>query len=425
MFSSTSLTKSLALGTLLAAVFSGSAFASNIATVKGDSVTLRSYNANEAKAIAYASKNEELTIVANANNGWYKIVKRDGTGTTAFINSDYMAITQTDATCVVDGVNVRCRPTTESAPYGKANKGDVFVTTGRYKDWYQIRYNGYTGYIHKDYMQGSLLSELNEITLPESVTNPEKFAAQKQGETVAVVSAKTAQQEMYGVVTSDSLNMREYPNADCDIVKVLPNGYNVTILNADGKWLEVEDDDGDKGYVNGSYLTLKNGEKPENEDQSFEPAEEEEEAYNPNDVKPEDFVPVIYNSTGKVTASELLGFAENYVGTPYVFGGTDLVNGVDCSGFVYSVYGNFGIKLNRTSRDMYRQGEVVEMSELEPGDLVFFNTGGNSAISHVGMYYGDGKYIHSTDGAAKGVTIADFYGAYPQNTYVGARRILK
>jgi len=89
-----------------------------------------------------------------------------------------------------------------------------------------------------------------------------------------------------------------------------------------------------------------------------------------------------------------------------------------------SVYKNFGVQLNRVSRDMYLQGTAVQRADLEPGDLLFFNTGGNSIISHVGMYIGNDEYIHSTNGAGDGVTISSMNDGYVKRTYVGARRIL-
>ena len=96
-----------------------------------------------------------------------------------------------------------------------------------------------------------------------------------------------------------------------------------------------------------------------------------------------------------------------------------------CSGFVYAVFRDFGISLNRNSASMANNGVAVSKSDLQAGDLVFFNTGGDSTISHVGIYMGDGNYIHSTDGAAYGVTITSMSSSYSVNTYVTARRVIR
>ncbi|MBQ7265283.1 MAG: C40 family peptidase [Firmicutes bacterium] len=411
-------------GLFLSAMFVTSARASNLGVVNANNVSLRSYNSYEAVEVAKANNTETVTIVANANNGWFEIEKRDGSNLSAFIDADYLQITQTDATVMTNGVYVRCRPALDSAPYGTVDKGEVFVVTGRWQDWYQIKYEGYTGYIYKDYMQGSLLPYLKEITLPESVTNPTKVSNVSGTTAIANTAAKyeiSREDSVYGVVISDTLNLRLGANVKSEILKVLPCDYNISVLDIDSNqgWLRVVDDDGIEGFVYGAYLTLKNGEKPENSESSYLPADIEEVKDDEKDLTP------VMNSNATPTQASLISYAEQWVGTPYVFGGTDLQNGVDCSGFVMMCYRNLGINLNRTSREMFLQGTPVEREDLQPGDLVFFNTGGDTQISHVGMYYGDGKYIHSTDGSAHGVTIADFNGDYPTKTYVGARRILE
>ena len=126
-------------------------------------------------------------------------------------------------------------------------------------------------------------------------------------------------------------------------------------------------------------------------------------------------------------AQEIVDFAKQYIGTSYQWGGTNLKSGVDCSGFVYSVMKNFGISLSRSSASMAASnGSPVSKSDLQMGDLVFFDTSGanDGNISHVGIYIGNGKYIHSSSGAAWGVTISSLGDAYSARTYVTARRVL-
>jgi len=91
----------------------------------------------------------------------------------------------------------------------------------------------------------------------------------------------------------------------------------------------------------------------------------------------------------------LVNFAKEYLGGRYVWGGTSLKSGVDCSGFVLRVYEKFGYKLGRTSRDQARGGKRISASELKPGDLVFY--GSSSYINHVAIYIGNGKIIHASN----------------------------
>jgi len=120
------------------------------------------------------------------------------------------------------------------------------------------------------------------------------------------------------------------------------------------------------------------------------------------------------------TTDELRETAEQYLNTPYLWGGTT-TSGFDCSGYVYKVFSDLGIELPRHSKSLYEMGESIGKDELQPGDLVFFNTLGDG-VSHVGIYYGDGKFIHSQ--SYKGVSFTDlndpkYWGA----RYVGAKRI--
>lgn len=135
------------------------------------------------------------------------------------------------------------------------------------------------------------------------------------------------------------------------------------------------------------------------------------------------FAPVNENEASASTHSveELNKISSKYIGVRYSYGGTSS-KGFDCSGYVRQVFKELGItSLDRTSAGMYGQGESVKKSDLQPGDLVFFNTSGNR-VSHVGIYIGSGKFIHAS--TSKGViktSINDKY--YWGNKYVGAKRI--
>lgn len=120
-------------------------------------------------------------------------------------------------------------------------------------------------------------------------------------------------------------------------------------------------------------------------------------------------------------AKAVLAEADKYIGVKYVYGGTT-PNGFDCSGFVQYVFKNCGISLNRTSRDQFaKDGVSVSKAELQPGDLVFFGTGGT--VSHVGLYVGDGQMIHSPS-TGKTVCYTSIESNYYKSRYMGAKRVL-
>lgn len=118
-------------------------------------------------------------------------------------------------------------------------------------------------------------------------------------------------------------------------------------------------------------------------------------------------------------AQAILGYASQFLGTPYVWGGTS-PSGFDCSGFTQYVFRHAGINLSRTSQSQYTQGTSVSRSDLKPGDLVFFTTYGAGA-THVGIYAGNNTMIDSSNG---GVTYQNMNNSYWAPRYLGARRFI-
>ena len=100
----------------------------------------------------------------------------------------------------------------------------------------------------------------------------------------------------------------------------------------------------------------------------------------------------------------IVDFALQFVGNPYVYGGTSLTNGADCSGFVMSVFAEFGYELPRVAAAQCAASEKKDVSDIEAGDLVFYGEGG---IDHVALYIGDGKIVHAST-AATGIKVSDY-----------------
>ena len=115
---------------------------------------------------------------------------------------------------------------------------------------------------------------------------------------------------------------------------------------------------------------------------------------------------------------EIVDYALRFEGNPYVYGGTSLTNGADCSGFVMSVFANFGYELPRVAASQYMDSEKKDMSEMETGDLVFYGDS-QEGIYHVALYIGDGKVIHAST-AETGIKISDYDYQQPYGigTYV-------
>ena len=110
------------------------------------------------------------------------------------------------------------------------------------------------------------------------------------------------------------------------------------------------------------------------------------------------------------TGQQIADYAVQFVGNPYVWGGTSLTNGADCSGFAMSVFANFGIGLSRTAESQSYGGTSVDFGSLQPGDLIFYNSTGS--IDHVAIYIGGGQIVHAAN-SRKGIIISDAYYQSP------------
>ena len=121
------------------------------------------------------------------------------------------------------------------------------------------------------------------------------------------------------------------------------------------------------------------------------------------------------------SGSQILAKAQQYLGAPYVYGGAS-PSGFDCSGFVYYVLKELGYSPYRTPADQYKMGTAVSKSNLQPGDIVFFANTYASGISHVGIYAGDGQFIHAPNSRSV-VSYSSLTSGYWSDHYYGARRM--
>ncbi|HBM75709.1 MAG TPA: hypothetical protein DD429_09185 [Clostridiaceae bacterium] len=126
------------------------------------------------------------------------------------------------------------------------------------------------------------------------------------------------------------------------------------------------------------------------------------------------------SSANKVDSNSIIRYAKNYLGTRYVYGGSG-PGAFDCSGFTRYVMGRFGIDLPHCSYDQFSYGVIVSMEGLKQGDLIYFATSGGNMISHVGIYIGDGYFIHAS---LQGVEISSLGSSYYSSRYVAATRLI-
>ena len=199
-------------------------------------------------------------------------------------------------------------------------------------------------------------------------------------------------------VTPDAgLNLRKGPGTSYSVIRTLSKGTAVTVHSSSNGWSKISVN-GVEGYVSTSYLSST---KPSTSGSSSSSSS---------------------NSSTSVSVDKVLDFAHQQLGKPYVWGAQG-PNSFDCSGLTYYCYKNAaGITLNRSSAAQASNGRYVSKSELKPGDLIFFNSGTNR-IRHVGMYVGNGQFIHAPS-PGKSVKYENLYSSYYVKGYVTARRII-
>lgn len=188
-----------------------------------------------------------------------------------------------------------------------------------------------------------------------------------------------------GTVTASALNVRTEPSTEADVLGLLPYGSSVEIHEHIGSWYKIDFME-QVAYIFGDYVAI-----------SEKKAQEEAQA-------------------------DLTALTENaklYIGTPYVYGGSTPA-GFDCSGFVKYVYSKIGIDLPRTSNAQANTGTFITKDNLQPGDIVCFGYG--SYIGHVGIYMGEGKFLHAPRSGAT-VCYSDINGNFG-GPFKYARRIL-
>lgn len=287
-----------------------------------------------------------------------------------------------------DSLRLRSSPSTSSSTLAYARENEVVVILSKSGNWYKVLYNLKEGYMSASYLDTS------------SVKNVELG---------------------YGKVNYTKVNMRSGPGTSYSAIGKSSQGDLAYIIGINNQWYKVIWND-NICYIRSDYLTLT--EAPyENRASSKSPLFFRKGVSTGTAVS----ASALKNSSNYIAsgsaskADAIIATAKKYIGVPYLWGGST-PKGFDCSGFVQYVFKAHGISLNRTCETQYKHGTYVSKSNLKPGDLVFFQNTYKSGISHVGIYIGDGKFIHAS--SSKGVVISNLSSSYYVSHYYGARRIL-
>lgn len=259
-------------------------------------------------------------------------------------------------------LNVRKKASTDADICGKMTQNTACEILKKDGDWYKIKSGSVTGYVYAEYIITGEAAE--KIALEEA----EKMAV---------------------VTTESNLNVRKKPSTDSSIITKISTEERYEVLSVKDGWVKISLDgltgeDGEEmdaaGYISADYCEVKYALKAAVE-----------------------YTPLEEGGTSGYTSTRasLCNYACQFVGNPYVWGGTSLTNGADCSGFVLSVFAKYGVSLPHSSRAQAYCGTSISSSQMKPGDLVFY---GSSGIDHVAIYIGNGMIVHAAN-TRRGIVI--------------------
>ena len=395
----------------------------------GISITLDKYCANE----------EETQIVEENEMPGTDVVSKSAVEETSKFDNIGISIAN-------NYVNIRKKANEESKVIGKLYKGAAATILETDGQWVKIESGSCTGYINQEFLATGLRAE--EL-------------ADEYGEKIAMVTATT-------------LKVREKADTEASCVTMIPIGETYEVVKETDEWVKIKVDEDVKGYVSKEYVDVdvkfekaisikEEKEKLRREEEERKAAEEaaraaaEEEAAreaaeaaareaasssssNRSSSATRSRASKSTSSSKRTTSSKkssssgssngttvkgsgsgsaVASYALQFVGNPYVWGGSSLTGGADCSGFVMAVYAHFGVSLPHSSSSQAGYGTSVSLSNAQPGDLVFYGKGG---ISHVAIYIGGGRVVHAK-GKQYGIT-TDAVG-YSSKGIACIKRILK
>ncbi|MDO5415673.1 MAG: SH3 domain-containing protein [Lachnospiraceae bacterium] len=337
------------------------------AIILADKLNIRPEPTTEAASVGQVLQNERYEVLGEAD-GWIQIHSgyiSAGSEDKQYAEVKYalnearkldlvtMALNQYDnlvISKVNNYLNIRQEPKSDGKIIGKMTSkaaGEILETLD---GWYKIKSGNIQGYVTAD---------------------PQYTAVGQEARDLAMGAA-----QLMAVVNTDMLNVRTEPTTEASIWTQISKEERYPVLNQLDGWVQIELDteDSDNAYIS----TRDNNVEVRYclpEAIKFSPVEEAAHA-------------------AASRRSQIVNYALQFVGNPYVWGGTSLTNGVDCSGFTMQVMKQFGVSLPHYSGSQAKMGKAVSSSEMRPGDLIFY-TNSSGVVNHVAMYIGNGQIVHA------------------------------
>ena len=399
-------------------------------------INIRSEADENSEVVAKLYNDGSATVEETDEDGWYKIKSGNAIG---YVKSEYFA-TGEQAKEIADKVaynvavvnakalNVRATPSEESTVIDVASESEELEVVDTSGEWATVALgNDVYGFIHPDYCEYKTyyptavtleeeadrqaaeeasykeVSENTDISDSEDVSYAEDTASADATYTDETPSTDTAYVDEtpetdvpYTEVPETEAPYTEAPYTEAPYTEVPETEAPYTEApETEAPYTEVPETEAP--YTEAPETEASETEAPETEAPETEAPETEA----PETEAPETEAPASDSSVGQ----EIANYAVQFVGNPYVYGGTSLTNGTDCSGFTQSVMANFGIYIARTAADQAYGGTSVSVSDIQPGDLLFYSDG--SGISHVALYIGGGQIVHAAT-ESQGIIISSY-----------------
>ena len=386
-------------------------------------INIRSEADENSEVVAKLYNDGSATLEETEEDGWYKIKSGNATG---YVKAEYFAtgeeakeiadkVAYNVAVVNAEALNVRATPSDESTVIDVAGQSDELEVVDTSGEWTTVALgNDVYGFIHPDYCE-------YKTYYPTAVTLEEEAAAKAEADRQAAEAS--AAQAFEQPVEEDGSYAEDTSPADATYTDETPatdTAYVDETPETDAPYTEAPETDApyteapetevpetDAPYTEAPETEVPETDAPETEAPETEapeteaPETEAPETEAPETEAPETEAPASDSSVGQ----EIANYAVQFVGNPYVYGGTSLTNGADCSGFTQSVMANFGIYIARTAADQAYGGTSVSISDIQPGDLLFYSDGGG--ISHVALYIGGGQIVHAAT-ESQGIIISSY-----------------
>ena len=335
----------------------------------------------------------------------------------------------------IERTSLRITPLIQGSVLGNLQNNTEVTVISRINGWVYIGTDTMSGWVREDTLK---INEANNNTTSDNTDNSDTSDNTDTSDNADSTDANdtTSDFEKRTMYTIDYVNIREKPSTSANIIMVVAQNTALTVIGETGDWYEVETSKGN-AYVSKNVMseTKTKVTSRGNVDRTTE--EQESKKKDTSNKKEEAEVTktsTSNNSKDSSKAEEVVSYAKEFLGVPYVYGGASS-SGFDCSGFTMYVYKKFGISMSHSARAQSNLGKKVNvdtdskssiLNNLKTGDLVFFlNYETMNRIGHCGIYIGNGEFIHASSGSGYCVKINSLLpGEYYNTRFCSARRFL-